>query len=179
MRVQIGAYTFTFELGPGKRVRYLLPGLVRGPPPPRPPAITHCLCSCNVERLRGNLCSPADPLFALPVTLQRDKELLKNSLCPTRQDVLNYGDADDAANIDVHPTDDGSFLAAATRPIREGQEARVASPDLAVPIGPQEAVSGTTECCALSRYRQSPIVQLAGAASPAFCDSARNGRKLH
>lgn len=83
-----------------------------------------------------------------------------------RQDVLNYGDADDAANIDVHPTDDGSFLAAATRPIREGQEACVAPPDLAVLTGPQEAVCGTTKCCIFSRYRPSPLVQPAGVYDP-------------
>ncbi len=69
-----------------------------------------------------------------------------------RQDVLNYGDTDDAANIDVHPTDDGSFLAAATRPIRSGEEARVAPPDHWQLTVPEESVSGTTECRALNKY---------------------------
>lgn len=49
-----------------------------------------------------------------------------------RQDMINYGDADEEANVLVHPTTVGGFAAVATRPIRKGEE-----------VGPCSRKSGT------------------------------------
>ena len=38
--------------------------------------------------------------------------------------MINYGDADEEANVLVHPTTVGGFAAVATRLIRKGEEVR-------------------------------------------------------